>query len=180
MSYILGLDVSTSIIGYTIINSDQAVIEIDHIDLRKLKDLWEKADYARNRLKDIIAKHDITSTYIEESLQVFRSGFSSAHTLSTLSKFNGLMFYFTREYTGFNPISVSASSARKLCGIKIKKGTKAKIQAFEWVTQELQMTWPLTRHGNVQQYCYDRSDSYVIARAGRALQLKTINDEPIK
>ena len=180
MNYILGLDVSTSIVGYTVLNNDQVVIEIDHIDLRKIKDLWEKADFVRNRLKDIIAKHNIKRVYIEESLQVFRSGFSSAHTLSTLSKFNGLVFYFTRECTGIKPTYVSASSARKLCGIKIKKGMKAKLQAFEWVTQELGLEWPITRNGNIQQYCYDRSDSYVIARAGHVLQAKIDSDESIK
>lgn len=178
MSYILGLDVSTSIIGYTIIDKDLSIIEINHIDLRKLKDLWEKADFARKNLHDIIEryKEKIGNVYIEESLQVFRSGFSSAHTLSTLSKFNGLVFYFIRECTNKNPQYISATSARKTCGIKIKKGEKAKLQTFDWVTKELNMEWPLTNKGNIQQYCYDRSDSYVIARAGHVLENNVSNE----
>ena len=57
MSYILGLDVSTSIIGYTILDSDFSVVEIDHIDLRKIKGLWCKTDSAKIRLNDILEKY---------------------------------------------------------------------------------------------------------------------------
>jgi len=181
MSHILGLDVSTSIIGYTVLDQDLNVVEMEHIDLRKIKDLWDKADFARKTLHDVIEKYKdkIHNVYIEESLQVFRSGFSSAHTLSTLSKFNGLVFYFVRECTNKKPQYISATSARKTCGIKIKKGEKAKLQTFDWVTKELNVEWPLTKKGNIQQYCYDRSDSYVIARAGHVLE-NIVEHESIK
>jgi len=181
MSYILGLDVSTSIIGYTILDSDFSVVEIDHIDLRKIKGLWCKTDSAKIRLNDILEKYKdkLSHVYIEESLQVFRSGFSSAHTLSTLSKFNGLIFYIVRGYTNKEPVYISAIGARKTCGIKIKKGEKAKIQAFNWVTTQINMEWPMTKKGNIQQYCYDRSDSYVIARAGYVLE-NIVEHESIK
>ena len=43
----LGLDVSTSIIGVSLINKTGDVLLCDHIDLRKHKNLFDKAEVVR-------------------------------------------------------------------------------------------------------------------------------------
>ena len=82
---ILGLDISTSITGYTILDNKGKVVDCAHIDLRKHKNFFQKVLTVENTLKDVATEHHIDQIYIEQSLQSFRSGFSSAQTLSLLS-----------------------------------------------------------------------------------------------
>ena len=83
---ILGLDISTSITGYTVLDHEGNIVACDHIDLRKEKNFFKKAQIIQLYLDLIVDTHDVEEVYIEQSLQSFRSGFSSAQTLSLLSK----------------------------------------------------------------------------------------------
>jgi hypothetical protein len=98
---------------------------------------------------------------------MFRSGFSSAKTLSTLSSFNGVVTYLCYRELGIKAEHISASSARKSCGIVIPKGTKAKEQVVKFLLDnEPFYKVEYTKHGNVKPVYYDIADSIVIAKAG--------------
>ena len=92
--YVLGLDVSTSCTGYCLMyvepSQRTSVKEIGYILISKDKDPYVKAQKVRSLLSNLSEKYQIDKVFIEENLQSFRSGFSSASTLSTLSKFNGI------------------------------------------------------------------------------------------
>ena len=121
------------------------------------------------KLKEIdkLSKTWVKAVYIEQSLQSFRSGFSSARTLSLLSRFNGVVSWLCYEIFAIEPEYLAASSARKLCGIKIPKGKKAKNVALQFVIDNVPaFEVQYTRHGNPRAGFTDRSDSYVIAKAG--------------
>ena len=60
-----------------------------------------------------------THVFIEENLQSFRSGFSSAQTLSTLARFNGMVSQVCYSEFGIIPEYINVNSARKNLGIKI-------------------------------------------------------------
>ena len=85
---IFGLDISSSIIGLTFLNDDGDVLLNEAWDLRKIKNIFKKAEYVEERIADISMKISPKNIFIEQSLQSFRSGFSSASTLSLLSRFN--------------------------------------------------------------------------------------------
>jgi hypothetical protein len=92
---ILGLDISTSIIGITILNKDGNIIHTEALDLRNKNhypDVYKKYErvYAYFLELKLDYNYNFTHIFIEQSLQMFRSGFSSAKTLSTLSSFNGV------------------------------------------------------------------------------------------
>ena len=62
---------------------------------------------------------------------------------------------------------MAATSARKLCGIKIPKGTKAKKVVIKYVVDNIpDVLIEYTKHGNPRPECFDKADSWVIARAG--------------
>ena len=68
------------------------------------------------------------------------------------------------------PEYIGATTARKLCGIKVPRGAKAK----EIVLQHLKTTEPVfkieyTKFNNPKPECYDKADSIIIAKAGHAL-----------
>ena len=167
---ILGLDISTSMTGATVLSESGEVILCDVWDLRKDKSFFQKVENAQAHLKTLKASHGIRQIFIEQSLQSFRSGFSSAQTLSTLARFNGTLSWLCYELFGVEPEFVGATTARKLCGIKVPRGQKAK----EVVLQKILDTEPsfeieYTKFGNPKPGSYDRADSLVIARAGYEL-----------
>ena len=164
---ILGLDISTSITGYTVLDYEGKILACNHIDLRKEKDFFKKIQIVNSRLELINDTYEIEQVYVEQSLQSFRSGFSSAQTLSLLSKINGIVSWLCYNLFYGEPKYLAATSARKLCGIKIPKGQKAKKVSLQFVVDNVSgFEVQYTRHGNPKAGYADRSDSYVIAKAG--------------
>ena len=164
---ILGLDVSTSITGATIIDSNGNIVYCESWDTRKFKSFFEKASFINSKLTDDRIKFPITKVIIEQSLQMFRPGFSSAKVLTLLSKFNGVVSWLCYNTFGLEPEYMSANSARKSCGIKVERGKKAKEVVLKFVLDNVDgFEVQYTRSNNPKPGSYDRADSYVIARAG--------------
>tara|TARA_Y100000034_G_C6833949_1_gene376699 strand:+ start:564 stop:1103 length:540 start_codon:yes stop_codon:yes gene_type:complete len=176
---ILGLDISTSITGYTLLDKKGEIFEIGHIDLRKEKNFFKKAELIRKALikLDEAAFYWIEEIYIEQSLQSFRSGFSSAQTLSLLSRFNGVVSWLCYSIFGKEPQYLAATSARKQCGIKVPKGQKAKAVVLQFMLDNVsQFEIEYTRHGNPKAGYNDRADSYVVAKAGWLIETQETQD----
>ena len=162
---ILGLDVSTSITGATVIDDKGNVVLCEAWDTRKLKSFFDKASVIRARLIDVRIEFPITHIVIEQSLQMFRAGFSSAKTLTLLSKFNGVVSWLCFNTFGLEPVYVSATSARKAVGIKVPRGTKAKEVVLEHIKNNISnFEYELTKAGNPKPGTYDRADSIVLAK----------------
>ena len=178
MDVILGLDISTSCIGCCILNAeDGSVVTASAIVLKDIKCVFEKAHRTREALQSIAKEHNVTTVAIEENLQAFRPGFSSAKTIVTLARFNGIASWLSYECTKVKPGFINVNHARKTVGLKInrKSDLSTKEQVFEWVkTNGMEgFQWPMKtlksgpRKGRVifDDSCYDISDAFVIARA---------------
>lgn len=164
---ILGLDISTSITGITLLDENGEVKVMNAIDTRKYKNFFQKAEAVKKVLTDLSNSYKVEEIFIEQSLQSFRSGFSSAKTLSTLSRFNGIVSWMCYSLWSLEPQYLAATSARKLCGIKIPKGEKAKPVVLQYVLDnEPTFMVEYTKHGNPKPDSFDRADSWVIAKAG--------------
>ena len=165
---ILGLDISTSITGYTLIDGDEVILN-SAWDTRKYKDFFEKVVHVKKGLDEIRKEYgkQIKAVYIEQSLQTFRSGFSSAKTLSTLARFNGIVSWLVFDQYKIKPEYLAATSARKLCGIRVPRGQKAKAVVLKFLLDnEPGFVIDYTSHGNPKPESYDRADSLIIAKAG--------------
>ena len=166
---ILGLDISTSITGATVMEGDK-IIESVYWDTRnknKYDNIYAKAHQIRVNLLLLWTKHNIEEVFIEQSLHSFRSGFSSAQTLSTLSKFNGMVSWFCYEIFNKKPNMISASSARKTAGITVKRGQNAKQKVLDFIIDKYpKVVIQYTKHGNPKPGMLDMCDSIIIARAG--------------
>ena len=166
---ILGLDISTSITGATILKEGKIIETFvwDTRNKRKFPTFYEKAKFIKENILTIKKKHGITNIYIEQSLHSFRSGFSSAQTLSTLSRFNGVVSWFCFETFGIHPEMIAATSARKQAGVGIKRGDNAKEKVLQFVIDNFpQIEIQYTKHGNPKPGTYDLCDSIIIALAG--------------
>ena len=168
---ICGLDISTSITGVTVLDNKGRIVYNRAWDTRKYKDFFDKAEFIQEKIIELCKIYDLKNVYIEQSLQSFRSGFSSAKTLSSLSRFNGIISWLVYQYSGIKPEYLSATSARKSCGIKVPKGQKAKEVVVKFLLDnEPKFVVEYTKFGNVKPECFDKADSIVIARAGYACQ----------
>ena len=169
---ILGLDVSTSITGISVVDKNGEILLSEAWDLRnknRFPTLWHKADFVENKLRELSINRGIVveKIFIEQSLQMFKSGFSSAKTLAVLAKFNGIVSYLCYRVFKLHPEYIGASSARKLCGIKVERGKKAKEVVLEHlIKNESGFEVEYTKRGNPKPSAYDRADSIIIARAG--------------
>ena len=98
---ILGLDISTTVTAYTLMDTEDPqknfVVKYDGIHLGKKKSLYDKAAAIREEFLKLNKEFTIDLICAEESLQSFRRGLSSAKTLSTLTRFNGIVCYLAEE-----------------------------------------------------------------------------------
>lgn len=179
MSLTLGLDVSTSNVGWCVVDSNNLLIAAGAVELSKKKDIFEKTTTVREEFSRISDLYPLTSVVIEENLQAFRPGFSSAKTIVTLARFNGIVTLLAFEETGIKPEFVNVNSARKSAGLKVVKKSevstkdqvlnfvKERVPEFEWPTRTLKSG---VRKGLVipADCCYDIADAYIVAVAGSA------------
>jgi len=186
MNFILGLDVSTACTGWSVFNDKHEFVDMGAIELSKIKGFYRKADTVRQKIDELSKQYKFNRVYIEENLQSFRRGFSSAQTLSTLARFNGVVSLISYETFGVEPVHINVNAARKGLGIKLvrksKGGAPTKQQIFEWVDKDLTTLgitypWPIKilksgpRKGFelLDPCAYDMADAYVITKSGLKL-----------
>jgi len=172
---ILGLDISTSCTGITVLDYSGNVILNDCWKFKE-DDVFDKLQRAKAEIQELKKKYPITEVFVEESLQAFCPGFSSAKTILSLAKFNGILCWMIWEEMAIKVKYIGSTTARKTCGIKILKGKPAKQQVMEWMLEN--QTWfkveKKKNSENIRDYYYDMADSWVIAQAGM-LQTKKEN-----
>lgn len=172
---LLSLDISTSCTGYCIFNENE-LVDIGFINLSKHKDFYEKSAQVKSVIKELNKKHTITQVAVEENLQAFRPGLSSAKTLMTLAQFNGTVRWICSEIFSIKPDAINVNTARKAVGLKINKKDKSKStkeKVLEWVNTQEDLKWPTKilksgpNKGNIRicPESYDMADAYVIGRA---------------
>lgn len=173
---IIGLDISTSITGITFLSDEGDRIATRFVDTRKEDGFFRKAKKLKHEILQIIEFYrrdclePLQAIYIEQSLQAFRPGLSSAKTLLSLAGMNKLLSFALFEKFELEPEYIGATSARKLCGIKVPKGQKAKQVVIEFLLDnEPEFVVQRTKHGNPKAHYFDMADSIVIARAGYEL-----------
>ena len=178
---ILGIDISTSITGFAVVGDGQ-LLHYSSIDLRKHKGPFMKAIALKEYIEDLFenyqleqeftsgwggSEHPIEHIYIEQPFTFFNSGGSSAKTMATLQKFNGIISWIIYELFEIEPQYVTAMEARKLCGIKVPRGQKAKQVVLQHLLEtEGAFKIEHTIHGNPKPESYDRADAIVVAKAG--------------
>jgi len=162
---ILGLDVSTSRIGWAIINEKQELVDSDFFKTKAKTPLEERATALRdNVLQPIMAIHNITEIRIEEPFSMFSGGKTTAKTMSSLQRFNGMVSLIAHQLLGKPPTLVGATTARSRVGIKVPRGTKAKEIVLMWVVSKFDnFIMEYTAHGNPKPGLDDEADAIVVA-----------------
>lgn len=166
---ILALDISTSCIGYTLMDENGKLIEANCVKFKDKITIFEKLEEFR-KSTEYLKNLPIKFIAIEEPLKKFMGKFSSATTIALLNFFNGMISSYLYLDFGMEPFYFNVNNARSLAfpGLKIvKEGNSIKHAIWEKVMQlEPLIDW---RYGPKSRKLldenYDISDSYVIALA---------------
>lgn len=117
---ILGLDISSSCIGYSIFDMDGKLIELNCVKFRDKLTLFEKLEEFKKSTEHF-KKLEIQFIAIEEPLKKFMGKFSSASTIALLNFFNGMISSYLYVEFGIEPIYFNVNNARSLVFPKSKK-----------------------------------------------------------
>jgi len=173
---VLGLDISTTYTGVVVLekNDPPIILTLDHIEFKKCKTLWDKVDVVKSYFEAAKKKPEfanVRSIMIEDPAKKFSMGKSSATTIVTLARFNGLVSYLVREVFGMDPEYIAASAARKAVGLKMQQKKKCGLTHKEQTATHIMsndlkhITWPKKKSGEVVDWSYDVIDAFVIAKA---------------
>tara|TARA_B100000900_G_scaffold406000_1_gene416381 strand:- start:4102 stop:4653 length:552 start_codon:yes stop_codon:yes gene_type:complete len=173
---ILALDISTSCTGYCLFDEND-LVDIGSINLSKHKGLYEKASHVKSAIIELDDVYTINSVVVEENLQAFRPGLSSAKTLMTLAQFNGVVRWICHERLEVPVEAINVNTARKSVGLKIDKKDKSKTtkeKVLDWVSADNpSIKWPtkILKSGpskgqkRICNEAYDMADAYVIGKS---------------
>lgn len=117
---ILGLDISSSCIGYSIFDMDGKLIELNCVKFRDKLTLFEKLEEFKKSTEHF-KNLDIKFIAIEEPLKKFMGKFSSASTIALLNFFNGMISAYIYSEFGIEPIYFNVNNARSIVFPKAKK-----------------------------------------------------------
>jgi Holliday junction resolvasome RuvABC endonuclease subunit len=160
---ILGLDVSTTTIGYAF-TKNKKILDMGFIDIKKQKTIQEKAYYAMDILES--KEYEIDKIQIEDSLSGFQGGRTSQQVIIKLAKFNAVFCFILENSMELPVFSINPNTARKnVFGKARVKGVKAK----DYVQQKIEEMYDtkkwckITSRGNFDKRNIDSYDALVIA-----------------
>lgn len=178
----MGLDVSTSTVGVCLFDiKENRLLLLTHKKLAKYEDEYEKGDnFSFNDLGMLDPKYRVTKIYIEEAAKKFTPGFSSANTIMTLGRFNGIISYMAYKQFNVKPVMVNVRSARAKLGIKIDFSDKSVSTKQKVLNEVIKINpddawWDVKINDNGEKKyskaCEDRADAFVICKGGLLLGL---------
>ncbi len=180
IQYVLGLDLSTSQIGISILDKKTGeIVLLKAIDLNKVLKikakeaktttdvLIKKAKIFNDTLQFLMIQYDISHVFIEDFLMGYTFGRTSKKTIIALAQFQG-MCRLMIELSGLQCQAISVATARKLVIGKIKK-TKEQSQkdfVYEWFKLNIDPTIPDLKNSK------DMVDAWVISKSGWKLLMQ--------
>jgi len=179
---ILGLDISTTLVGIAILDDNGKLIKTDGLDISKISNTFERLETVGAELYTIRSEYDIKEVFIETALKKFLPGKSRADTIIKLAKFNGVVSWICFECFEKEPTYINVNTARSLYGLSFprsSKGPQRKKMVIEAVIEKEKTAfkYEMARGGrNYKKGTDDRADAVVIARAGEFL-LKNKNNK---
>ena len=177
MTYILGLDISTSVIGMAVMDLDKKLIHYRNLKMNSKDDLEIRCWQFKQELLNVFEDYAFDDVYVEQPAMMFGGGRTTAQTMSKLQRFNGMCCYAVYTQTFLVPHLVHANSARKKMNISIPRNVKKK---KHFIIQEVQKKYPsftydITRHGNPKPGTDDIADAIVIAHYGVSVHKEGLN-----
>ncbi len=147
---ILGLDVSTSCVGYAF-TEDKKILDMGFIDIKKEKTPRDKVQKVLDFLNNSSYIDEVENINVEDNLSGFAGGFTSQQVIIKLAKFNAILCFMLENFD-FKVYNINPNTARKqvfgkarVKGIKAKDYVKMKIEEMydtkQWCKETTRGNW---------------------------------------
>jgi Holliday junction resolvasome RuvABC endonuclease subunit len=165
MKRVLGFDVSSSTIGYSVLEIKDDKIDFvlcNYVKPPKKGSIIDRMVETRNTISSIIEQVQPDYIGIEDIIQ-FMKGKSTAKTIIMLTTFNRMVGLIAYDYLKCVPELFSVMSIRH--GLKLNKILPKKEQIPELVAQRLGITFPYLydKKGKIKMESYDMADGVAVA-----------------
>jgi len=166
MTKVLGIDCSSTTIGYSVLEIDSSntikFISCDYIKPTKKGSILFRIADTRNKIEKIVKDIKPDHVVIEDIIQ-FMSGASTAKTIITLTSFNRMIGLLSYDLLKKEPQLFSVMTIRH--GIKLKKELPKKEDIPELVSKHLNIKFPYQKNkkGNIKPENLDMADSVAVA-----------------
>jgi len=122
----LGLDISTSCVGYAF-TKDKKILDMGFIDIKKQKTPREKVFKVLGFLDNISYIDEVDKIFVEDNLSGFAGGRTSQQVIVKLAKFNAILCFVLEDTFEIEVKNINPMTARKCVFGKARvKGKKAK------------------------------------------------------
>ena len=161
-SYCLGLDISSTVVGYCVSTSKTSITEAGYIDIHKEKSIKAKAHMVVRVIENL--ENSASTIVVEDSLSGFGGGRTSQQTIVKLAKCNAVISYVVEALCGVEIEHINVSTLRKaVFGKSRMKGVDSK----QFVREQLEKKIDLSRfivynsRKNYDKKNYDMLDATV-------------------
>lgn len=175
---ILGLDISTSVVGIALCDSqDYKLHELSFIKFKKGTNLFVKLDEFIELFESKFSTIELSHIYIEEPLKKFKGKFSNADTIQKLTQINAMISWYLYQRFKVEPEYFNVQLARSIVFPELKipqSHPNKKYLVWESVMKaEPTINWQYssTTH-KLKVEMLDMSDAYVVCRAGIVNKIK--------
>ena len=122
----LGLDISTTCVGYAFTENKQ-ILDMGFIDIKKFKNHKEKAFFVLTEINKSSYIDKVKKVYVEDNLSGFAGGRTSQQVIVKLAKFNAVLCFVIEDTFDIEVKNVNPMTARKQVFGKARvRGVKAK------------------------------------------------------
>jgi len=169
----LGLDISTTVVGIALFNSEDKICNLEYIKFKQKTTLFERLDDFINhidKLSEALNLEDgeskIKHISIEEPLKKFKGKFSNADTIQKLTMMNAMISGYMYKKFNVEPRYYNVNTARKMVFPSLvipQSAPNKKYMIWEKVVErEPQINWKYSKrtHKLIQEN-FDMTDAYV-------------------
>lgn len=167
MTKVLGIDCSSTTIGYCVLEVDETNGKIDFILANYIKPnkkghIVERIAETRNQIRSVIDQVKPDYIGIEEIIQ-FMQGKSTAKTIIMLTTFNRMTGLCAYDYLHRAPELFNVMSIRH--GLKLNKDLPKKEDMPALVAKHLGITFPyqINKRGKIKVESFDMADGIAVA-----------------
>ena len=80
-TYILGIDISTTIVGFAIMTMDYKLIAYDKLKFKKDLTLEQRTEYFKNKVEHFDSYYCLSEVFVEAPAMMFGRGKTTANTM---------------------------------------------------------------------------------------------------
>lgn len=169
MKTILGLDISSSTIGWAILEYDNDKVDLkEYGNIKPPKSnkgsLTFRASAAYDEVCDFLAKKKPDAIAIEAYANKFPAGRSTARTIIVLSVFNELVSMACLKSLGQEPSRYAVVTIRSMLSKHAGYKISSKEDCFEFIKKDFNsFSLRTNRNGKISKECFDEADAIAVA-----------------